>query len=99
MADVTAEEAAHAHARAAVAGDLTKLMTDLTPEALAKAMAQASGGLQGVNDYELKLHAQEGDEYVFDITYKASAASMTLRDRFREVNGQWRVVDLERVDR
>ena len=95
MADVTAEEAAHRHARAAVDGNLGQLMSDLTPEALGGLMAQggAGTGFQQPSGYELKLHAQEGDDYVFDITYAGPAGNVTLRDRFREIGGQWKVVD------
>src|SRR3989304_10621477 len=95
MADMTAEEAAHRHGRAAVDGNLGELMSDLTPEALAALMAQggAGGGFQQPSGYELKLHAQEGDDYVFDITFAGPAGNLTLRDRFRLIGGQWKIVE------
>ena len=95
MADMTAEEAAHRHAKAAVDGNLGQLMSDLTPEALAGLMAQggAGGGFQQPSGYELKLHAQEGDDYLFDVTYQGPVGNVTLRDRFRVIGDQWKVVE------
>ena len=95
MPEMTAEEAAHRHAKAAVAGNLAQLMSDLTPEALAGLMAQggAGGGFQQPSAYELKLHGQEGEDYLFDITYAGPAGSVTLRDRFRLIGEQWKVVE------
>jgi hypothetical protein len=95
MTDMTAEEAAHRHAKAAVAGNLTQLMADLTPDALAGLMAQggAGGGFQQPAGYELKLHAQEGDDYVFDIIYTGPAGNITLRDRLRKIGDEWKIVE------
>lgn len=99
MADITAEEAAHRHARAAVAGNLAQLMADLTPQALATLMAQggAGTGFQQPRGYELKLHGQEGNDYIFDITYAGPIGDVTLRDRFSRIGDQWKIVEAKIV--
>jgi len=95
MVDSLAEEAAHAHARATVAVDLGTALRGMTPEALAQAM-QLGNTEWRLSGYELTGRAQEGDDYVFDIRYETDIGPLALRYRFREIEGVWKVVDIER---
>jgi hypothetical protein len=91
-----AEEAAHAHARASVAVDLARVFGDMTPEAFAKAiqMGNVSWTLTG---YDLAFRGGEGGDHVFDITYQSDLGPLTIQYRFRDIDGAWRIVDIERL--
>jgi hypothetical protein len=91
----TPEDAAHAHARATVAGDLGTVFRAMTPEALARAM-QLGNTEWRLSGYELTGHSQNGDDYLFDILYQTEIGPLALRYRFREIEGDWKVVDVEK---
>jgi hypothetical protein len=92
----TPEEAAHAHARATVAVDLGAVFRDMTPEALARAMRLGNTEWR-LSGYELTAQAQEGDDHLFDIRYQTDVGPLALRYRFREIDGAWKVVDIEKT--
>jgi hypothetical protein len=84
-----------AHAKAIVSMDIAKIMDDLMPEAMMKLQAQAGGGtaLQ-INSYELLGHSAEGEDYLYDVKY-VGPESFTVRARWSQVGGQWKVVDAD----
>ena len=84
-----------AHAKAIVSMDIAKIMDDLMPEAMMKLQAQAGGGtaLQ-INSYELLGHTPEGDDYLYDVRY-IGPESFTVRARWSQVGGQWKIVDAD----
>ena len=84
-----------AHAKAIVSMDIAKIMDDLMPEAMMKLQAQAGGGtaLQ-INSYELLGHTQDGADYLYDVKY-IGPESFTVRARWSQVGGQWRIVDAD----
>ena len=47
--------------------------------------------------YELTAQDQDGDDYVFEFTYHSAAGALTLRDRFRNIDGDWKIIDIERL--
>ena len=89
------EAAAHAHARALIAGDFAAALRGMTPEALAKAMS-VGNMTWTVTAYELTSRGQDGDDHVFDVAYQTDLGPLSLRYRFRDVGGEWKVVDIER---
>jgi hypothetical protein len=91
----SAEEAAHAHARATVAVDLGTVFRNMTPEALARAM-QLGNTEWRLSAYELTGQSTDGDDHLFDITYQTEIGPLPLRYRFRQIDGAWRVVDIEK---
>jgi hypothetical protein len=97
MTELSPEEAARAHAEATVAGDVGQAVRDMTPDALMQAMTIGNKSWD-YTGYELTGRGQEGDDHVFDILYHTKAGSFTIRDRFRQIDGVWRVVDVARVD-
>lgn len=84
-----------AHAKAIVSMDIAKIMDDLMPEPMMKLQAQAGGGtaLQ-INTYELQSHTREGDDYWYDVNY-IGPQSFTVRARWSQIGGAWKIVDAE----
>ena len=94
--DPGAEEAARAHAQAVVANDIGATVVGMTPDALAKAM-QLGNTTWAYLGFELAPAGRDGDAALFDITYRTDEGTFTLRDRFRSIDGEWKVVDIERI--
>ncbi len=92
----SAEEAAHTRARAVVDGDYGTMIRGMTPEALGKAMQVGKATLI-VTAYDLTSQACDGDDYLFHITYETDLGPLTLRERFREIDGEWKMVDIDRI--
>jgi hypothetical protein len=84
-----------AHAKAIVSMDIGKIMDDLMPEPMMKLQAQAGGGtaLQ-INSYEMLGHAKDGDDYLYDVRY-VGPESFTVRARWSQLGGQWKIVDAD----
>jgi len=97
MTDQAVEEAAHAYARAVVAGDIGTTVRGMTPDALAKAMLLGNTTWT-YTGYELAVYGHEGEDYVFDITFRTDLGPMPLRYRFRHLDGVWKVADVEKSD-
>lgn len=97
MADQSVEEAAHAHALAVVANDIGATVRSMTPDGFAKAM-EVENTTWEYKSYELADAGQDGQDHLFDITYYTDLGAMRLRDRFRLIDDQWKVVDVERLD-
>ena len=96
MAEQSAEEAAHTLARFTVTADIGAFVRGMTPDALAKAM-EIGNTIWSFSSYELRPQGRDGDDYIFDITYDWKEGSLSLRERFRSIGGEWKLVDLERV--
>ena len=95
MSDQTPEQAAHAHARAIVSGDIGASVGAMTPDALAKAMAVGNTSWD-YSSYELTPLGPDGDDYLFDVTY-AGVFPFALRERFRNIDGHWKLVDIDSI--
>jgi len=96
MPHASAEEAAHAQGRALVARDFGAAIRGMTPEGLAGAMA-VGNSTWNVAGYEVVDRGREGGDQVFDILLETDLGPLTLRERFRQVAGHWKVVAIERV--
>ena len=95
--DPGAEEAARTHAQAVVAGDIGTTVLGMTPDGLAKAM-QLGNTTWTYFGSDVTPAGSDGEDCLFDITYQTDQGPFTLRDRFRRIDGEWKVVDIERLD-
>lgn len=96
MPHASAEDAAHAQGRALVSRNFGAAIRGMTPDGLAGAMA-VGNSTWNVAGYELKaLGGDDGDE-LFDIALQTDLGPLTLRERFRLVDGDWKAVAIERV--
>ena len=96
MTEQSAEEAASVHARAVVAGDIGASLRGMTPDAWAKTVEIGNTNWD-FSSYELRPQGRDGDDYIFDITYHREDGPLSLRERFRKIDGEWKLVDVERV--
>lgn len=94
----TAREAVERSAEAVKTGNLAQLMGDITPEALAQMMqlATSAGGLSpatmpNIEGYGISDIGPDGDGEVFDVTFRSSAGTATLRATWKLVMGQWKI--------
>ena len=92
----SAEAAAHAHAGAVVSNNIGAVVLGMTADAFAKAM-DVGNTTWGYLGFELNAHGRDGEDELFDITYRTDQGPFTLRDRFRRIDGEWKVVDLEQI--
>lgn len=105
--DETAREAAERNARAVVAGDITRVMADITPEALTQMMrmgaeAQAAGipvptAMPGIDSYEIEPTSESADESAFRVTFRSAAGTATLATTWRRLDGRWKVAGVALV--
>ena len=96
MAKQSAEDAAHAHASAVVAGDVGPVILGMTPDGFAKAVEIGNTNWDFVS-YDVLSQSNEGDDPVFEIAYVTTTDRFTIRYRFREIDGAWKVTDMERL--
>lgn len=93
--DTGIDSVVEAHAKAIVTMDIAKIMDDLMPEPMMKLQAQAGGGVAlQINTFELQGHTREGDDYWYDVKY-VGPESFTVRARWSQIGGQWKIVDAE----
>ncbi len=97
MPDTSVEDAVTANCNAVLTGDLMKIMSDLTPEALGKLMAGAGGGNMGampaLSSFNIESHDEQGEDHVFKVSFKGDQ-DFTAIATWRDVGGQWKIADL-----
>ena len=98
MPDISIEEAVKANCQAVLAGDMMRVMGDLTPEALGKLMSNmgASGGAgmgPPPSGFEILGHEQSGDDHVFTVKFSGEQAATAVAT-WRDVGGLWKIADL-----
>ena len=96
MDEQRAEQASRTHAHAIVQGDFGTMIRGMTPEGLAKAMVIGNGALR-VSSYELVHRERDGDDFVFHVIFETELGPVTFGERFRLIDGEWKMVDVERV--
>lgn len=96
MSDQSAKDAAHAHATAVVAGDVGPVILGMTPDGFGKAVEIGNTNWDYVS-YDLLSQSSDGDDSIFEIAYVTTTDRFTLRYRFREIEGAWKVTDIERL--
>lgn len=97
MPDTPVEEAVKENCQAVLAGDLMRIMNDLTPEALGKLMASGGGGGMGampaLTSFDIQSHEQNGEDHVFTVKFSGDQ-DFTAVATWRDVGGQWKIADL-----
>ncbi len=96
MPNSNAEEAAHAHAKALVEGDVGAAFLGMTPEGLADAM-EIGNSTWNIMGYELGEGRADGDDFLVDIVYLTDLGRLGLQYRFRDIDGVWKVAGGQRV--
>ena len=93
-ASETPEQTARRHADAVVAADVGTALRTMTAEAFGKAM-ELGNQTWIISSYELRDEGRDSDEHVFLVRYNTDLGPMPLRYRLRDVDGQWKVVDID----
>jgi hypothetical protein len=95
--ETSVEEAVNQTCQALMMGDVMKVMSDFTPEALAAAMASASGitAVPSLIGYEVRSHDIDGEDHLFGIAFKTSEGEVTAKATWREVEGAWKITALD----
>lgn len=96
MLEQSAEQVAHLRARAVIDNDFGTTLRLMTHDGFAKSMEIGLTNWD-YESYELIAKSRDGDDYIFDITYGGNDDPVTLRDHFRLIDGEWRIVDVERI--
>jgi hypothetical protein len=98
MPNETAEQASQNYAKAVLAGEMPIILRYLSPDALGQQLEIVGRSYFRYISYQVALHAQEGDDYVFDTTYQTDDVPITLRNRFRVEGAAWKIVQVQRPD-
>ena len=96
MPDMTVEDAVKQNCQAMLIGDLMRVMTDLTPEALTQVMANAGGGMGAMptlTSFDIQSHEEQGDDHVFKIKFGGDQ-EFTAIATWRDIGGQWKIAAL-----
>lgn len=82
------------HADNAVAGKIPDVMKDLTPEAMQQVMPLMAGAPNPIKSNSVVAKGQEGDHFVFDVTYSGDSGSVSMREWVRQIDGVWKIEKL-----
>lgn len=101
----TARDAAERNAQAVMAGNISQVMADITPEAMAQMMqmAAANGGatpatLPNIQSYDITPEqATEDGAERFRVTFVAAEGRATVVATWKQVMGQWKITAVELV--
>ena len=99
----TAREAAERNARAVMAGNLSQLMADITPDVLLQMMQLGTGGgltpqtMPSITGYELTELGPDGDGDLFHAKFLSSIGTATLSAKWKLVLNQWKIVEIALV--
>ncbi|MGB2695535.1 MAG: hypothetical protein WBD55_10145 [Dehalococcoidia bacterium] len=90
------EEVARSRADAVVSNDFGATLRLMTHDAFGKAM-DLDISTWDYDTYELEPRGTEGDDRVFVVTFHGKEGTLVLRDRFRLIDGTWKLVDIDLV--
>jgi hypothetical protein len=92
-----AEAFMRGHAEKASSGRIPEIIGDLTPDAMAQLPALMACGPNPPTGYNVAPVSQNGEEYVFDVTYTGDGdAKVTMRETVRQIDGTWKIAKLEK---
>jgi hypothetical protein len=93
---MSVEEAVNESCGALMSGDIMRLMSDFTPEALTALMASASSitSVPALTCYEVQSHDIDGDDHLFRISFKTSEGDVTARATWKDIDGFWKITSL-----
>lgn len=104
MADTPVEDAVNRNAQALLQMNFSQLMMDITPDAMAKLATQGGmtpgaamtpgAQLPKLERYEIVSREQEGDDHIYDVRFYGDQ-NFGVKARWREITGQWKLVDFE----
>lgn len=100
----TAREAAERNARAVKEGNISQVMADITPEALAQMMqmgaeARAAGiptpaAMPGIESYHIEPTGEGEDEATFDVIFVSPAGTAILATTWKRILGRWKIAGI-----
>jgi len=95
MPDTEVEQAVKENCQALLAGDLMRVMNDLTPEALGQVMSGGGnmGAMPALTGFDIQSHDQQGEDHVFKIKFSGDQ-EFTALATWRDVGGQWKIAAL-----
>ena len=103
----SAREAAERNAEAVMTGNLSQVMADITPDALAQMMqlGAMAGNLSpatmpSIEGYEITETGAAADAEVFNVTFRSALGRATVAATWKQIMGQWKIaaVDLVSVE-
>jgi hypothetical protein len=96
LPELTIEEAVAQSCGALMSGDIMRLMTDFTPEALTSLMASASSitSVPALTGFDIQSHDTDGDQHIFRILFKTSEGDVTAHATYKDVDGFWKITNL-----
>ena len=97
MPEISIDEAVRRNCQALVAGDLAAVLNDLTPEAVAQAVAGSGGAtmMPAVIGYEIVSRQEASGEHRFRISFKGSDHDFEAGITWREVDGAWKITAVD----
>lgn len=95
MTNESAEETAHTYAYAVVVADVGTTIRIMTPDGLASAMLLGNTDWTYLS-YELASAGADGDDQLFEISFVTDSQPVTMRYRFRNIRGEWKIVEVVR---
>ncbi|MEX2245118.1 MAG: hypothetical protein WEC75_00355 [Dehalococcoidia bacterium] len=95
MPEMDVEAAVKENCQALLAGDLMRVMNDLTPEAMAQVMSGGGnmGAMPALTGFDIQSHDQQGDDHVFKIKFSGDQ-DFTALATWRDVGGAWKIAAL-----
>lgn len=100
----TAREAAERNAEAIMAGNLSQLMADITPDVLAQVMAMGAqaGGLSpaqmpNIQGYDILDFGSDGEAEVFHVSFRSDAGTATIAASWKQIMGQWKMTSVSLI--
>jgi hypothetical protein len=96
MPDISIEEAVNQTCQALMSGDVMRVVSDFTPEALGAVVALAQGiaTVPSLVGFEVRSHEVAGDEHLFHIAFKTREGEVGARATWREIGGFWKITAL-----
>jgi hypothetical protein len=94
--DTPVEDAVRANCDALMMGDLTRIMTDLTPEALGALMASGANMamMPILLGYEIESQAVSGEDHVVRVAFTTPDRVITAIETWREIDGAWKITNI-----
>ena len=95
MPDVSVEQAVTENCQAVLIGDLMRIMSDLTPEAMGKLMAGGGGmgAMPALTSFDVQSHDVAGGDHVFKIQFKGDQDFLAVAT-WKDVGGAWKITNL-----
>jgi hypothetical protein len=94
----TARETAQRHADDVVAGNMAGAIADWTPDGIAEYnQKHGEAPPRPTRTAEILVNRKDGAQELFEIKYSNETESLTIRSRWEQRDGVWKVVKAEPV--